>query len=138
MFHGPKATPALSMLVQALGSPHPRAIARHLGVHERTVYAWQAQDNAPRAALLALFWETPWGRQWENAISVNDARAQAQLADSRRSTIERLERRVAYLERVGQFGSANAPTFTPAPFWPEDQVRFISSAATASANRLTS
>lgn len=105
-------------MLEDMGNPSPSAVGNLLGVHERTAYRWQAKDEAPRAALLALFWETSWGRQWVHAITFNEARAQAQLAESRLSTIERLERRIAYLERVGQYGSANAPTFTPAPFWP--------------------
>lgn len=138
MFAAPKATPPLSVMLSDLGKPHAAKIAKFLGVHERTVYGWQAQDHAPRAVLLALFWETSWGRGWNNVNAENAARFAAMRVSALESEVDRLRGRVAYLERLAVYDSANAPTFTPSPMWPGNQVRFISSAATASANRLTS
>ena len=101
-----------------IGRPHAAAVARLLGVHERTVYGWQAQDSAPRAAMLALFWETSWGRSWQHTNAENAARMAAVRASVLESENQRLRGRVAYLERLAVYDSANAPTFTPSPFWP--------------------
>lgn len=119
MFTAPKQTPSLSVLLDDLGRPAPRAVARLLDVHERTVYGWQAKDEAPRAALLALFWESSWGRQWVHAMAVNDARMAAVSVSVLEAENLRLKGRIAYLERVADYGSANAPTFTPSPMWPD-------------------
>lgn len=117
-FRAPVCPPALSLMVSALGSPHPCAIARLLDVHERTVYTWMAQDRAPRPALLALFWETPWGRNWQITNAENEARFASSHIAALQAVNQRLTGRVAYLERIGHYGCANAPTFTPSPMWP--------------------
>lgn len=88
-------------------------IGRALGVHERTVYHWQARAEAPRPAHLALFWESRWGRSQLAADSENAARWARGEADALRREVATLRARVAYLEAVGQFGSANAPTLRP-------------------------
>jgi hypothetical protein len=93
-----------------LGRPRPGVVARALGVTERTVYAWQRAGAAPRPAHLALFWESRWGRSVTEAETVNAARWARVEADALRHECATLRARVAYLERVGVFGSANAPT----------------------------
>jgi len=118
-FAAPKAPPPLSVMLADLGKPNAAAVARLLGVHERTVYGWQAKDHAPRAVLLALFWETSWGRSWNATNAENDARFAAMRTAALESEVERLRGRVAYLERLAVYDSANAPTFTPSPMWPD-------------------
>lgn len=105
----PRATPALSLLLPDLGHPSPREIARFLDVTERTVYAWKAQDRAPRAAMLALFWESSYGRSALNAELHNSALVHKQHADSLARHVVNLESRIARLEKIGRFDSANAP-----------------------------
>lgn len=117
-FHSPKHTPAMSAMLDDIGRPAPAALAALLDVHERTVYTWLAKDDAPRPVKLALFYETQWGRDLVNCAAVNDARMLATEVSILRAENDRLKGRVAYLECVGQFDSANAPTFTPSPFWP--------------------
>lgn len=67
----PKHTPPLGVMLEALGRPHPIELARALGAGERTVRRWIADDDAPRAVLLALFWITHWGAQWLDADNHN-------------------------------------------------------------------
>jgi hypothetical protein len=121
MFLAPRQLPPLEVLLADIGQPAPAVIGRALGVHERTVYAWQSRGEAPRAAALALFWETRWGRSVNEAQAVNGerwARGQVQALEREKAT---LLARVAYLERVGQFGAANAPTLSaPVTFWRSD------------------
>lgn len=114
MFKAPRQLPPLDLLLADLGNPPPALTARALGVSERTVYGWQAAGQAPRPAHLALFWESRWGQSAVSAEAVNGerwARGQVQALEREAAT---LRARVAYLEAVGQFGSANAPTLAPA------------------------
>lgn len=112
MFTAPKHLPPLDLMIADLGHPHPREIALFLGVTERTVYNWMQQNEAPRPAALALFWETTWGRSLVDAQAVNGQRVYMGLAQSLQRECDTLRARVAYLERVGTFGAANAPTLT--------------------------
>ncbi|MDO8440080.1 MAG: hypothetical protein Q7S97_02570 [Polaromonas sp.] len=54
-------TPPLSCLLDDLLTSDSGAIARHLDVTPRTLERWKAADQAPRTAMLALFYETRWG-----------------------------------------------------------------------------
>jgi len=78
----PKHTPPLGVMLGDLGNPHPQQVARALGVGERTVRRWIAEDDAPRPVLLSLFWVTRWGAQWLDADLFNLAMAQMGLAQS--------------------------------------------------------
>lgn len=117
MFLAPRQLPPLEALLHDVGQPTPAVLGRLLGVHERTVFHWLAKGEAPRPAGLALFWETSWGRSVVEAQAVNGerwARGQVHALERENAT---LEARVAYLERVGQFGAANAPTLAPVTSW---------------------
>lgn len=114
MFKAPRQLPPLDVLLRDLGNPAAALTARALGVSERTVYGWQASGQAPRPAHLALFWESRWGQSVAECEAINGerwARGQVQALEREAAT---LRARVAYLERVGRFGSANAPTLAPA------------------------
>lgn len=113
MFKAPRQLPPLDLLMADIGQPSAKVVARALGVSERTVYGWQAAGQAPRPAHLALFWESSWGRSVIAAEAVNGERwARGQVEGLQREAAT-LRARVAYLERVGSFGSANAPTYRP-------------------------
>ncbi len=114
MFLAPRQLPPLELVLADIGRPSPSVVAGALGVSERTVYGWQAAGQAPRPAHLALYWESRWGRSQIDAQAVNGerwARGQVQALEREKAT---LLARVAYLESVGDFGSANAPTLAPA------------------------
>lgn len=57
-------------------------IARHLGIQESTLKTYQRTGNAPRAILLALFWETRWGRSAADVDAHNTATLYARQARS--------------------------------------------------------
>jgi predicted DNA-binding transcriptional regulator AlpA len=61
------------MILADLDNPPTRRVARVLGLSERSIYRYTATDDAPRVALLALFWLTRWGRAAIDAQATNDA-----------------------------------------------------------------
>ncbi|CAN7306023.1 hypothetical protein [Acidovorax delafieldii] len=109
----PRSIPALSQLLPDLGQPSPREIARYLDVSERTVYGWKATDNAPRSALLALFWESSYGLSALDAELHNSVAVWRNLSESLNHEAQMLRVRIARLEKMGGFGSANAPHLAP-------------------------
>lgn len=98
-------------------------LARALGVSPRTIGRWKS-GNAPRVALLALWWlseegHSTWDSEMHNRtlIAIGLARAQA-------DEIKRLRSLAASLGRLGDFGAMNDPapnvlaarvTVTPEP-----------------------
>lgn len=110
-FVTPAFVPVLAVLLDRI--PASRAdVARHLGVTPRTLDAWTASGNAPRAVLVALFMESDYGRQSIDCDLFNRTQMLAGLADCLRRETETLRARIARLERLGDFGSANAPTMS--------------------------
>ncbi|WCM95711.1 helix-turn-helix domain-containing protein [Acidovorax sp. GBBC 1281] len=103
----PRALPALSQLLPVLGDPTPAEVAAYLDVSERTVYHWRAQDRAPRAALLALFWESSYGLSALDAELFNTAMVFKRLSESQGLEMANLQARITRLERIGDFGCAN-------------------------------
>lgn len=110
----PRSIPALSQIVPALGDPSPRELARYLDVTERTVYRWQATDDAPRAVLLSLFWESSYGLSTLDAELFNSVAVYKNLSESLNHEAQTLRVRIARLEKIGSFASANAPYLVPA------------------------
>ena len=86
----PRDLPLWELLITDLGRPPAARLARALGVGVSSVYRWNAAGKAPRAACLALFWLTRWGRSQVNADAVNDALMAAQLARAWREECNRL------------------------------------------------
>jgi len=72
----PKHTPPLGVMLADLGNPHPHELARALHVGERTVRRWLAINQAPRPALLSVF--------WLNVDLYNTMRVHAATADALR------------------------------------------------------
>lgn len=105
----PTQTPPLWVMLEDIGSPSPKAVAKSLGVSEVTVKKWIKHDTAPRAVLLAVFWITRWGMSAVDAEAHNAAIMSAGLARARLSEIERLQGAMHRLGRIAQFGSANDP-----------------------------
>lgn len=71
--HMPRDLPIWDAILDDLGRPPPERIAKALGVGRSTAYRWQNAHSAPRAAALALFWLTRWGRSQIDAQATNDA-----------------------------------------------------------------
>lgn len=109
----PSQLPPLSMMVDdLLGDRSPESVGRFLGVSALTVRRWLKSDQAPRAALLALFWETRWGRSAIDADRENLVRTTMGLNSALRNENAALKRRIARLEALS-YGAANAPSFHP-------------------------
>ena len=106
----PRVTPPLSVMVADIGGPHASALSRALGVSERTVYRWQATDDAPRPVLLSLYWLTQWGLSALDGHLVDTARLYcaytAALRDENRALVAELDR----VSAIAHWGSANDPT----------------------------
>lgn len=78
----PRFVPPWDTLMDDLGRPAPELVARALGVGRSTVYRWNSAGAAPRAASLAVFWLTRWGRSEIDARATNDALMALQLVRS--------------------------------------------------------
>ena len=107
----PRILPPLSRLLSDLGNPTPLEVSRMLHVSERTIKRWRATDDAPRAALLALFWQSSYGLSALDCELFNTAMVWRNLSDSLKKENENLHRRIARLEALGGFGCANSPLF---------------------------
>jgi len=108
MLRSPASLPTVFQLLDDLKLPVP-VLARHLGVGERTFWQWKAAGVMPRPAAIALFWESSWGQSLADTTVHNGAMYARQELRFARVQIQRLEARVARLERLADFGSANAP-----------------------------
>ena len=105
----PRQLPLLSDLLNDIGNPEPKAIAKSLQVSERTVRMWLKQDHAPHAAMLALYWLTKWGRSEVDCEAHNAAVMSATMARARLDRINELQGQIKRLGQIAQFGSANDP-----------------------------
>ena len=102
--------PPLSVLLDDLTTQDAKKIAKHLGVSVKTLQRWKATDKAPRAALLALFYETRWGYSTMYTTMFNECRMLAGIAEMMTRKNAALQLKVEQLERLGDFGSANDPS----------------------------
>ncbi|MBX3619493.1 MAG: hypothetical protein KF891_05820 [Rhizobacter sp.] len=113
----PKSIPSLLLMLDDIGcSPagagsvrRARALAKALGVGERTVRNWIEQGYAPRPAMLAIFWITRWGQSTVNTKAENDARLYAGYVNCLKAELEELRGQLRKLGELGDFGSANDP-----------------------------
>lgn len=114
MFRAPRPAnlPGFVQVVQSLPATQ-RQIARHLDISERTLQRYMATDNAPRAAVLALFWESHWGRQCADVEASNWAALQYRRAEGLERTNATLRAHIERLEKdyasTGQ--AANSPVW---------------------------
>lgn len=109
----PRETPPLSLILDDIGQPAPAAVARALGVSPATVARWMRLDDAPRPALLALFWLTRWGMSIVDCEAVNAATMHAQQARGLTDELRRVREQIERLVQLGDFGSANEPLLRP-------------------------
>jgi hypothetical protein len=107
--HAPRVLPPLAVVLADIGNPSTADLAAVLDVDVRTIQRWIADDKMPRAAHLALFWLTRWGRSIVDTRAVNDARLYASLARSRDDELRQLRGQLARLLAIADFGSANDP-----------------------------
>lgn len=107
----PARLPPLSLMVADLGTPSAATLAKALGVPPGDVRRWLADDQAPRVAVLALYWLTQWGLSDIDAHLVNQARLNAALIRALRDEIEHERKARQTLAAIADFGSANEPQY---------------------------
>lgn len=112
MFRAPSPAqlPPFDLMCQDLGLP-PAKIARYLGVTERTLRRWRHR-GAPRAAHLALYWESRFGMSALEAERGNLIAHYHGLAGMHSREVQRLRRIVAKLEAERFDAAANSPFLT--------------------------
>nr|WP_316639182.1 hypothetical protein [uncultured Roseateles sp.] len=106
----PVQCPSLGQILDDLGRPTVKRLAKALGTSQASVYRWIAKDQAPRPVMLSLFWLTRWGMSLVDAEAVNDARLKAQIARCLQDENDRLRFELARVLSIGDFGAANDPT----------------------------
>lgn len=111
----PRQLPPLSALREQLGNPPVSELAAHLGVAVRTVWAWLASDCAPRAALLALFYETHWGAERINCHAINEAAAYRSLVDCLQLEVKETRAELGRVLALAETGAANSPSWHHLP-----------------------
>ena len=62
--------PGLNFMLADLPANH-RQVARHLGITLQTLNKYIKSEGAPRAIMLAIFWETRWGRSAADTEAAN-------------------------------------------------------------------
>jgi len=107
--------PSYPHLLDVLGRPSPREVARYTGVTPRTVERWNAAEVAPKSAMVAMFWLSCYGRSQLECDLVNELRVSQFLTNSLRDDLQQMRVRVAWLEKNGRFDSSNQPFFAPVP-----------------------
>lgn len=111
MFRAPSQAglPPFSLLVKDLPA-NQRQVAAHLGLTERTLSTYTTLDRAPRPVMLAVFWETRWGRSAADCEAANWGANYYRRAMSLERENRVLREQLAQLE--SQL-TTNAPFFQP-------------------------
>ncbi|PUA98528.1 hypothetical protein C8C99_3404 [Acidovorax sp. 107] len=114
-FHAPKdiyGPELLRMFIDELGGV--QRVRKHLGVTERTVYRWLSEGRPPRAAVLALFWESQYGRSQIFTEQVNEIRLLYRQVCILQDQYQKAKDIITGL-RAMHAGSANEPLFEELP-----------------------
>lgn len=117
MFRAPSQAglPSFSTMLQDLPAT-PAQVARHLDVTPRTLQRYVAEDQAPRVVMLAMFWETRWGRSAADAEAANWGALYYQRAQIMERQNVALRRQITALETAlaESHGAANSPVWMTA------------------------
>jgi hypothetical protein len=119
----PAQLPPLSLLLDDLGQPSDAAVARALGVSERTVRRWVARDSAPHAALLALYWVTRWGHSAIAADVKNESAMLAGFVACLKTENAKLTATLSKTLALADTGASNLPTWRALPLAPVIELR---------------
>jgi len=114
-FHAPNniyGPDLLRMFIDELGGV--KRVHKYLGVTERSVLRWLETGRAPRAVVLALYWESKWGRSQIFTDQVNEIRMLYQQLCLLREQYQKAKDIVTGL-RAMHAGSANEPVFDELP-----------------------
>lgn len=114
-FHAPSniyGPNLLRMFIDELGGV--KRVHKYLGVTERSVWRWLATGRAPRAAVLALYWESKWGRSQIFTDQVNEIRLLYRQVCILQDQYQKAKDIVTGL-RAMHAGSANEPIYDELP-----------------------
>lgn len=95
----PAKLPHLHTILDNLGLPD-KQVAHFLGVSTSTVKRWRKAGQAPRPVMLALYWETDWGRSAVACDAVNWGRMLHMQNMALQSQVKTLKQRIAKLEKA--------------------------------------
>lgn len=107
----PAYLPPLSMLLDDIGSPSSRQVAKTLGVELDQVRTWRELDDAPRPVCLSLYWLTRWGQSSVDCEAVNSAQLHIAIAKSVQRELDQVRLELVRLLAIADFGCANSPIF---------------------------
>lgn len=115
MFRAPSAAglPSFEVLLRDLPAT-PEEVARHLDISIHTLDRYRRQGHAPRAIMLAMFWESRWGRSAADVEAANWGANYYRLAQSFERENATLRAQLLQLEMQlaeGGVGAANAPFY---------------------------
>lgn len=117
MFRSPSAAGLPSFALMLADLPANRTqTARHLGIAPRTLQRYIEADSAPRAVMLALFWETRWGRSAADVEAANWGAMHYRAAMIERRTSAKLRQEIEALraDLAARHGAANEPIYSTA------------------------
>lgn len=115
MFKAPKPAklPHIHLMLENLGLPDEQ-VARFLDVTPKTVARWRKAGQAPRPAMLALFWETTWGQSLHQTRAENKALHAKMESHFLKHRNARLVKQMLTMEAAQndqKKGAANGPLF---------------------------
>lgn len=110
LFRAPRPAdlPHVITMLNDIGSDE--AIAKYLGVTPRTIKKYRKEGQAPRMAMLSLFWETTWGVSAINCEVQNEARLYYSKVMMLKRDNDSLKQQISVLEALiaeGRNFSAN-------------------------------
>ncbi len=114
MFRAPSHARLPSLQLMAADIPASREqLARHLDIAPRTLARYITAEQAPRPIMLALFWETRWGRSAADSEAANYGQAMAGHAHALQRENAALRRQLQLMESMlgDPHRAANSPLF---------------------------
>jgi hypothetical protein len=94
-----------------------KQISKHLGVTESTLAKYAKTGNAPRAVLVALFWETRWGRSTADTEAANWGALYFRESKILKREIERMAGVIFALEKENGDLALRGPGAANSPIW---------------------
>ena len=114
MFRAPSSAqlPHLLTLLDNIGRSDAD-LAKLLDISPSTIQKYRRKGQAPRVVMLALFWESAWGRSAANCDAVNWGRLQFQENVMLKRKLASLQRKIERLEKAlaESDQAANSPFF---------------------------
>lgn len=108
--------PSFNQLLNAQPTTSKSALCKHLKITPQTLARWTKAGTAPRAAMLALFYESDYGYSLINSTAQNGEMYARTRATGLETENAALRLRIAHLLDVGDFGAANEPFADAQPF----------------------